>query len=95
MADVRVQHLIDEVFNGSRGLRETLERAGFRPPSDDTVRKWRERDSIPAGWLAATIIAGTGEFGPRFDVRDYVLGRTQWDLKQKSEPTGRSHGIFD
>lgn len=96
MADVKITRLIDEVFKGSRGLRETLERAGFKPPADDTVRKWRERDSMPAGWLAATILAGTGDFGPRFDIGDYVSGRTQgWDLRRKSELSGSSHGIFD
>lgn len=94
LAELRVRSLVSKVFDGPRNLRDALLEVGFAAPELDTVRKWPERDSIPAGWLAAVIYVGTHHPVYRFDVMDFLVGEHAC-LKMRSAPTGDSHGIFD
>lgn len=94
MAELRVKSLVDQVFQGPRNLRDALLEVGFAAPELDTVRKWPERDSIPAGWLAAVIYVGLHHDSYRFDVMDFLAGDHEC-LKQRCAPIGSSHGIFD
>lgn len=94
LAELRVKSLVSQVFDGPRNLRDALLEVGFDAPELDTVRKWPERDSIPAGWLAAVIYVGAHHPVYRFDVMDFLAGDHEC-LRMRSARTGDSHGIFD
>jgi hypothetical protein len=95
MVALDTRRLIDSVFQGPKRLKETLEREGYGPISDDLVRKWWERDSVPAPWLAVMIVLSQKRRVLRFDVNDFLAGEQTWESKQKRVPTGGSQGIFD
>lgn len=94
MAELRVKALITDVFQGPRNLRDALCEVGFAAPELDTVRKWPERDSIPAGWAVAVIYAGLHHPVYRFDVMDFLQGDHEC-LKPNVAPSGTSHSLFD
>ena len=51
------QFLDNEVGTGVQPVLALFQSAGIEPPQADAVRKWRERDSIPAIWFGKTLYA--------------------------------------
>lgn len=88
---------IFEDFGGIRPLHEALaERWGDRAPPLDTVRKWKERNSVPGEHLIAVLAAREDRVGRPVSVHDFLLGDAPCAiLKKKPMPTGDVPSVFD
>ena len=86
--------LDNEVGPGVQPVLALFESAGLEGPNRDAVRKWRERDSMPALWLAKTLFALE-----RVDGRVLSMGKYftegQPCLSRKHFSTGSRPSVFD
>jgi hypothetical protein len=87
--------LDNEVGPGVPPVLALFQSAGIDPPQADAVRKWRERDSMPAIWFAKTLFAleVVGQ-GP-ISLKTYFDNGGRACLKLKSGSSGSQPSVFD
>jgi hypothetical protein len=87
--------LDNEVGPGVQPVLALLQNAGIDPPQSDAVRKWRERDSMPAIWfgkvLYALEVTGTGPIS----LQTYFNSGGTKCLNEKPSSSGAQQSVFD
>lgn len=88
---------IFEDFGGIRPLHEALaEQWGDRAPPLDTVRKWKERNSVPGEHLIAVLAVRELRAGRPVSVHDFLAGDVECaNLKKRPTLTGAALSVFD
>jgi hypothetical protein len=91
------QFLDNEVGPGVQPVLALYQSAGLESPAYDTVRKWRERDSMPAAWFAKTLYAleVVGGRGPMSLKKYFAEVGADQCLNQKRCISGLPPSVFD
>lgn len=85
-----------EIGPGLQPVLALFESAGLGSPSYDMVRKWRSRDSMPALWLAKSLLALELVDGAPLSMSKYFKeeGRDEC-LQMRQDFSGSQHNVFD
>ena len=88
-------HFLDrEVGPGVQPVLALFQSARLEGPNGDTVRKWRERNSMPAAWLAKILLALEITEGRSVSMAAY-FNEGQSCLNEKHSCSGLQPSVFD
>lgn len=84
-----------EIGSGIQPVLALFESAGLEGPSYDMVRKWRARDSMPANWLAKTLLALEMVDGRVLSMKKYYAKGRKRCSNAKHSFSGSQPSVFD
>lgn len=84
-----------EVGEGVQPVLALFESARLQGPNGDAVRKWRERNSMPALWLAKVLLALEIVEGRSVSMATYFKEGRRTCLSEKHSFSGLQPSVFD
>jgi hypothetical protein len=84
-----------EIGPGLAPVLALFESAGLDSPSYDMVRKWRARDSMPAFWLAKSLLALELVDGAPLSMSKYFTEGRKRCLQMRQDCSGSQPSVFD
>ncbi len=95
MPVLNVRKLLDDLFGGDRAAHAEIVASGIEGATPEMVRKWRDRNSIPAVWFATLCVLHLARGGSLRDLGSVIEGVVMpCQLNPKSASSGSAHPLF-